>query len=74
MYCVLNMESPLREVPLYIYLSRAYLNVPDCGTHIHTVWPKPMALGRVHVWNVILCDIPERDPPRTYVCTYICTS
>ena len=41
-----------------IYLSRAYLNVSDCVTHI---WPIPM------VCNNIPRDIPERDPPHTYV-------
>ena len=28
-------------------------------------------LGRAHVCNDIPCDIPEHDPPRTYVRTYI---
>jgi len=45
-----------------IYLSRAYLNVSDCVTHI---WPIPM------VCNDIPHDIPERDPPGTYVRTYV---
>ena len=44
------------------YLSRAYLKVSDCVTHI---WPLPM------VCNDIPCDIPECDPPRTYVRTYV---
>jgi len=30
-----------------------------------------MALGRVHVCNDIPCDIPECNPTRTYVRTYI---
>ena len=45
-----------------IYLSRAYLNVPDCVTHER---PIPMEC------NDIPRDIPERDPPRTYVRTYV---
>jgi len=46
----------------YIYLSRAYLNMSDCVTHI---WPIPM------VCNDIRRDIPKHDPPPTYVRTYI---
>ena len=45
-----------------IYLSWAYLNVWDCVTHM---WPIPM------VCNSIPCDIPEHDPPRTYVHMYL---
>ena len=45
-----------------IHLSRAYLNVSHCVTHI---WPIPM------VCNNIPHDIPERDLPRMYVRTYI---
>ena len=41
-------------------LSRAYLNVSDCVTHI---WPIPMLM----VCNDIPRDIPKRDPPRIYV-------
>jgi len=40
------------------YLSRAYLKVSDCVTHI---WPIPM------VCNDIPRDIPECHPPRTFV-------
>ena len=53
--------SPKKPSSAIKYLSRAYLNVSDCVTHI---WPIPM------VCNDILCDVPERDPPRTYVHTY----
>jgi len=49
-----------------IYLSRAYLNVSDCVTHI---WPIPMPM----VCNDIPRDIPERDPPHTYARTYVHT-
>jgi len=50
-----------------INLSQAYLSVSDCMMYI---WPIPITLGRVHVCNDILCDIPECDPPRMYVHTY----
>ena len=50
------------------YLSRAYLNVRLSDAHIP-------AYGRLisMVCNDILRDIPERDPPRTYVRTHVCT-
>jgi len=37
------------------------MNVSDCVTHI---WPIPM------VCSNIPHDIPEHDPPRTYIHTY----
>ena len=30
-----------------------------------------MAYTIIMVCNNILRDIPERDPPRTYICTYV---
>ena len=48
--------------PRLIYLSRVYLNVSDCVMHI---WRITM------VCNGIPREIPECDPPRTYVRTYV---
>ena len=45
------------SMPLHYSLSKA---ASDCVTHI---WPIPM------VCINIPCDIPERDPPRTYIRT-----
>ena len=64
----LHCQRTLLSVVNYIYLSRAYLDVSDCVTHI---WPILMALGRVHVCNDISRDIPEHDPPRMYVHVYL---
>jgi len=44
-----------------IYLSRAYLNVSDCVTHI---WPIPMPM---------VCNNIPHDPPRMYILTYVHT-
>ena len=51
-----------------IYLSRAYLNVSDCVMHI---WPSLWPWVRAHVCNDLLHDIPERDPPCTYIRMYV---
>jgi len=51
--------------PIFINICQyLYLKVSDCVTHI---WPIPM------VCNNILRDIPERDLPRMYVHTHVCT-
>ena len=63
----LHHQRTLSSAVNYIYLSQAYLDVSNCWTYI---WPIPMVLGRAHLCNDIPRDIPERDPPSTYIHTW----